>query len=474
MLQDVQIGPLSLDRFGAVLGTSNVEQARAAGEALRARLNGRVIWNVNTTAVGGGVAEMLQSLLCYARGVGVDVRWTVIGAEPEFYRITKRIHHALHGETGDGTALDEAARATYEATIEKNSAELTERVCPNDVVILHDPQTAGLAPALLKRGAIVIWRCHIGHDVTNGEVEAGWAFISRYLDDVPSLVFSRRAYCPESLARDRLTVIQPSIDAFSPKNQDLDETTIRAILAQTGLVDAPPPSTPRFTRGDGTPGRVERHADVTREGAAPPDDAPLIVQVSRWDPLKDMAGVMEGFVGAADRPELEAAHLVLAGPNVKGVQDDPEGPETFAAVVERWRALPAAHRARVHLACLPTDDVAENAVIVNALQRHARIVVQKSLHEGFGLTVTEAMWKGRPVVASAVGGIQDQIEDGVSGVLLDNPRDLDAFAAAVTELLADTARAERIGKAAKDRVREHFLGIRHLLAYVDLIGKLDC
>jgi trehalose synthase len=167
----------------------------------------------------------------------------------------------------------------------------------------------------------------------------------------------------------------------------------------------------------------------------------------------------------------EAPHLVLAGPDVEAVADDPEGAEVLAEVERAWLELPRSLRRRVHLALLPMDDADENAIMVNALQRRADVVVQKSIAEGFGLTVSEAMWKGRPVVASAVGGIQDQIEDGQTGRLV-GARDLAAFGAAISELLADPHAAERIGEAAQMRVRDHFLGARHLGQYVELLDRV--
>ena len=189
--------------------------------------------------------------------------------------------------------------------------------------------------------------------------------------------------------------------------------------------------------------------------------------MSRWDRLKDPLGVLAGFAEHV-HAEDEDPHLVLAGPDVAAVADDPEGAEVFAEVEAAWRDLPRAVRRRVHLALLPMDDADENAVIVNALQRRADVVVQKSLAEGFGLTVAEAMWKGRPVVASRVGGIQDQIEDGMTGRLVD-PRDLAAFGENVSALLVDPHGAERMGEAAQRRVRDLFLGPRHLGQYVDLL-----
>ncbi|MDJ0849976.1 MAG: glycosyltransferase [Myxococcota bacterium] len=474
-LRGVELQPLSLDIFEPVLGEERVSRARQVAEHFRERLAGRVFWNVNTTAVGGGVAEMLQSLLRYARGAGIDTRWLVMGGDPEFFRVTKRLHHALHGSAGDGSPLDDEARRIYEAAAAAFVTEVAACVQPDDLVLLHDPQTAGLAPRMLERGAHVIWRCHVGHDDPGPEVDRAWGFLAPYLEGVPAFVFSRRAYVPDFCDHGRATIIQPSIDAFATKNRELDEATIRTALVHTGLVEGPPPEPAQhaFVRGDGTPGRIERRADIVRLGRAPRWDSSLVVQVSRWDPLKDMEGVMRGFALLCEGSVPPAdAHLVLAGPNVSGVTDDPEGGAVLDSVVEAWRGFPHAVRQRVHLACLPTADVEENAVIVNALQRHAAVVVQKSLHEGFGLTVTEAMWKGRAVLASAVGGIQDQIDDGVNGVLLSDPRDLDAFAARLRGLLESPAETERLGKAAREHVREKFLGVRHLLEYASLFERL--
>ncbi|HSJ96005.1 MAG TPA: glycosyltransferase, partial [Myxococcota bacterium] len=323
-------------------------------------------------------------------------------------------------------------------------------------------------------GARLVWRCHIGHDEPGREVERGWEFLLPYLASVSRYVFSRNAYVPARCDHGKARIIPPSIDAFSPKNQEIPELAVRTILVHTGLVEGPPPDPADhgFRRADGSPARVERCADVRRQGRAPTWDTPLVVQVSRWDPLKDMIGVMHGFARLLDGAAPANADLVLAGPNVRAVADDPEGAACYEAVEAAWRALPHGTRNRVHLASLPTSDVDENAAIVNALQRHAAVVVQKSLHEGFGLTVTEAMWKARPILASAVGGIQDQIEDGRHGLLLQDPTDLDAFAEALRHLLEDPARALRLGAAARERARERYLGVRHLIQYAELLREL--
>jgi trehalose synthase len=474
-LEEVRVGVQTLDRLQEILGPQAFEAAMFAATEMRERLSKRVVWNVNSTAAGGGVAEMLQSLLGYTRGLGIDTRWLVVQGNESFFRVTKRLHHALHGQAGDASPLGSAEREIYEETLRPAALELLGLARPGDFVLLHDPQTAGLAPALVGAGLHVLWRCHIGSEDPSPEVERGWAFLAPYLKDIPDHVFSRAAYVPAICDHGKATIITPSVDPLAAKNQDLPEQAILSILVQAGLVEGPMPSgaTPSFLRDDGTPGRVSRPANVVRSGRAPTSDAPLVVQVSRWDPLKDMAGVMDGFARLLEIGPCHDAELVLAGPDVSSVADDPEAQAVFEAVLERWSALPLPVRDRIHLANLPMDDVQENAAIVNALQRHARIVVQKSLREGFGLTVTEAMWKGRPVVASALGGILEQIEDQKSGVLIQDPRDPDELATALGGLLADPARGEEIGAAARERVRQRFLGVGHLVRYAHLFERID-
>jgi trehalose synthase len=196
----------------------------------------------------------------------------------------------------------------------------------------------------------------------------------------------------------------------------------------------------------------------------------MALQVSRWDRLKDPLGVIRGFV--EDVLPQTSAHLVYAGPAVEAVADDPEGKEVLEEATSYFNSLPPESQARVHLAALPMDDLEENAAIVNALQRRANVVVQKSIAEGFGLTVAEGMWKARPVVATRIGGIQDQIVDGETGILLDEPTDLDAYGEAVCSLLEDPEWAHRIGLAAQARVRDEFLAVRSLMQYLNLMQKL--
>jgi trehalose synthase len=468
-LSHVPVGALNLERFGSVLPPADYERLLRIVQRGREVFDGRVLWNVNSTAQGGGVAEMLVSLLAYARGAGIDARWVVVAGNDDFFVLTKRIHNFLHGSPGDGGALDEDARRVFDEVTEANAAEFRELVKPEDVVVIHDPQPAGLIPAIRDIGCPTVWRCHVGLDRPDPLARRAWEFLIPYVRHANAYVFSREAFEWEGLDKEKITVMAPSIDAFSPKNQELDRERVLSILTVAGLNEDSAATHPTFTRLDGSPGRVDRPAQRWERRPLRASDR-VVVQVSRWDALKDPIGVIRGFAQHV-APLVPDAHLVYAGPAVESVTDDPEGGQVLAQAIAEYEQMPDEIAERVHLAALPMIDVEENAAIVNALQRRADVVVQKSLAEGFGLTVAEAMWKARPVVASRIGGIQDQIADGETGILLDDPLDLAAYGAAVRALLDDPARAEALGLRAKESVRHGFLGTRSLIQAIELYER---
>ncbi len=462
-MHEVPIEPRHPDGFAELIAPRDLRRFQRALADAGVGLAGRTWWHVNSTADGGGVAELLHALLGTVASAGVRTRWLVIDGDPVFFEVTKRIHNRLHGAPGDGGPLGAAERAVYDTTIEHELPAIAELVGPGDVVVLHDPQTAGLAPWLGARGVHVVWVCHVGIDTANDLARSAWAFL---LDDVrtaAAVVFTRAAYVWDGIDPAAVAIIPPCIDAGSPKNVPIEHPTVEAVLAAAGVMEAPL-GDPTVPLGDGTSVRVERRAELLEE-APVPATAPLVAQISRWDRLKDPIGVLKGF--AAGVPHDIGAHLVLAGPKVDAVSDDPEGAEVLAEVAGAWRALSSADRVRVHLASLPVDDLTENAVVVNALQRRADVVVQKSLAEGFGLAVTEAMWKERPVVGSRLGGIAEQIEHRRSGLLVD-PTDLTAFGEALSMLLRDEMLAVEIGHGARRRVRERFLAPHFLAAHLEL------
>jgi trehalose synthase len=465
----VQFPPHRLDRFEPLLGERyrQVEQAAASARRL---LAGRAVWHISSTLRGGGVAEMLRALLPYVRGAGVDTRWVVLRERAEFFELTKRLHNNLHGDRGDGGPLGADERDLYERTLAASARHLSPLLQEGDVVFLHDPQTVGLVPAVKEAGARVVWRCHIGADHADEFARRAWGFLTPYASAADACVFSRRAYLWETLDEERAWVMAPCIDPFSPKNQDLERATVEDIVRMIGLAGPAPSLAPTFVRADGTPARVERRAAVIQETPLP-DEAVVVAQLSRWDRLKDHIGLLRCFQRHLSTDER--MHLLLAGPWTAAVADDPEGDAVWRSVGRAWRDLPAEDRHRMHLVSLPMDDLDENAAMVNALQRRADIVVQKSLAEGFGLTVAEAMWKRRPVIGTRVGGIQDQIEHEVSGLLIDDPHDLEALAQAIRFLADSPERAGEIGEQARRRVFERFLAANRLVEYVELIAALD-
>lgn len=467
---EVHVSSMSTEKFRFVLAPDRYENFERGIQDGRRLLEGRVVWNVNSTARGGGVAELLASLVPYARGAGADVRWVVLEGNPEFFAVTKRIHNRLHGSIGDGGPLDDKARAVYERVNADNLSELATRVRVGDVVIVHDPQPAGLIAELHKAGVLVIWRCHVGIDHPNDLTKEAWRFLLPYVSGADRYVFSRESFVWAGLDRERIVVIPPTIDVFSPKNLDLEPETVLAVLRATGLLAGEADAgAATFIRQDGTPGRVDRRTELFGSGQVSAD-TPVVLQVSRWDTLKDPLGVIQGF--ADHVPTNSGAHLIYAGPAVSAVADDPEGLRVLREAIGLWERMPEEQQRRIHLASLPMDDSAENACIVNALQRHARVIAQKSLAEGFGLTVSEAMWKGRPVVASRIGGIETQVVHEETGLLLDDPRDLKAFGNAVSTLLQDPPRAQRMGERARERVRDEFTSPRSLLDYLSVLSKL--
>jgi trehalose synthase len=450
-LEEVELSRYRSDGLDGVLGREASRSLQESGRQLAELLEGRRFWHVNSTAHGGGVAELLTWLLPLARSAGIDARRLTLSAPPEFFELTKRIHHLLH-ESGE--PLADGTRETYERCLDEASHSLLDLVEPGDVVVVHDPQPAGLIPAAIEAGGVAVWRCHVGTDSAGPLAKSAWDFLRQYVDLARALIFSRRSYVWSGLEQNRVRIVQPAIDPLAPKNQPLDDSSVQAILQTIGLLEGKPASeAAAFERLDGSRARVDRAADILQE-APIPADTPVVSQVSRWDPLKDPLGVIDGFTRHVNGSR---AHLVLAGPSTKAVEDDPEGARTFSEVRERWHALPPPERARVHIASLPMEEPDENAAMVNALQRHSAVIVQKSLEEGFGLTVVEAMWKARPIVASAVGGILDQIEDGVSGLLVGDPSDLAAFGRQLERVLEDRDLARRLGEAAQAKTKQEFL-----------------
>jgi trehalose synthase len=421
------------------------------------------VWHVNSTPDGGGVAELLKGYLRRHNALGVRTRWLVADGSPEFFAITKSLYFMLYGVPAEDMRATREDAEHYCQVTAQQARLVTEYCGKGDTVVLHDSQTTGMAPLLNRAGLRVIWQCHIGSTDESPEHDAAWKFLAPYLDDIDGFIFSMRDYVPSFLPSDKVAVIMPAIDPLSPKNRLLDGPLTGAVLEAAGLA---PPDGPKLA--DLAPflgrGRAELESltSVTQDAPIPPG-APVVVQVSRWDPVKDMHGVLAAF-GAA---EFDDVHLVLAGPDPALIADDPRAKEVLADVDALRRSLDPVIRRRVHLVALSGADFEGSAFIVNALQQRADVVVQKSLREGFGLTVAEGKWKSKPVIGGAVGGIPLQITPGRTGLLVD-PTDISALTRALIDLIGDPARRCALGNAAHDDVGERFLIDRQLAEYVDV------
>lgn len=395
-----------LDQYEPVVGAPALEELRL----LARQLEGKRVVTINSTAVGGGVAEILNRMVPLCTELGVPIRWDVIKGGEDFFAVTKRIHNTLHGKTEQFTAHD---REVFRATTELNLASMD---LDADIVFIHDPQPLGLIAARNRRPAGWIWRCHIDLSAPQRDV---WEFLAEYVNGYDASVFSAPQFARD-LAMPQV-LIAPSIDPLADKNRELTEGEIQAVLDRLQV----------------------------------PLDKPIVTQVSRFDRLKDPVGVIAAFRLAQ---RYNDCRLVLAG---GGATDDPEGKEVLAAVHEAANGDPD-----IHILDLPPTANIE----INALQRASTIVLQKSLKEGFGLTVSEALWKGKPVIAGAVGGIPLQIAHRYSGILTHT---IEGTAFWIKQLLNTPDYARKLGENGREHVRTNFLLTRHLREYLLLFLFLE-
>jgi trehalose synthase len=474
----------SLDDYAALAHLAgSVAELKLETEAVVSRLAGRTVWMVSSTARGGGVAEMLPTIVSLLGDLGVSIEWVVINSrEPAFFELTKRIHNLVHG-TGDPelTAQD---RALYERVNRENAVALRQLIRPGDVLVVHDPQPLPIASLLRDLGPLTaVWRCHIGLDSENAATRAVWSFLDPYLGAYDSAVFSAPEYIPERLAR-RSTVVYPGIDPLSPKNRDLSLRQAIEVMCNGGLVSCPGP-----TVGDRFAGLVQRlRPDGIWASAAEGDGfglltRPIVTQVSRWDRLKGYRPLLEGFAAlkrecsssaaATPRRYLELARLVLAGPDPAAIQDDPEAREVLEELRAVYLSLPVTLREEIAILLLPMQSLEENALLVNALQRASTIVAQNSLREGFGLTIAEAMWKRVPILSNSHAcGPRQQVRDGLDGRLIADPESRDELRRVLGEMLSDPARLERWGYSAQRRAHDRFLVFDQLRSWGKVLDAM--
>ena len=463
-----------------------VHDLRSEAAAVLPRLSGRTVWMVNSTAHGGGVAEMLMNMVPLLRDLGIRTEWVVIGSrDPAFFPLTKRIHNLIHG-AGD-PSLENADRELFEQVNRENAEELKSLVRPGDLLIVHDPQPLPLAGMLREHVPVLtIWRSHIGLDEENPATRSAWDFLAPYLDAYDHAVFSASEYIPERLAG-RSTVIHPGIDPLSEKNCELSLNGAVQVLCTGGLVVCPGPTVE-------PPYAYPAHR-VLPDGSSAPANAmediglltrPIVTQVSRWDRLKGFRPLMEAFAslkrsiyGGETAPDpvhrrrLDLVRLVLAGPEAEAIQDDPEATDVLEELRGAYVSLHPAVQDDIAIVTLPMRSKEQNALLVNALQRASTIVVQNSLREGFGLTIAEAMWKRVPVLSnSRAVGPRTQIRDGLDGRLIDDPSNREELERAINEMLALPEARQEWGRNGQRRVHELFLVTSQLRSWGSLLGRV--
>ncbi|HEX3609163.1 MAG TPA: glycosyltransferase [Solirubrobacterales bacterium] len=412
MLQEVSLGQKSLADYTHIAGKETIERIRELAEPMK----GHRVLHVSATAFGGGVSEILYTIVPLMRDIGLDAHWHVIFGKEEFYNATKLLHNSLQG--AEETLSDEEW-ALFDEINAINAEGLQGKW---DTVIVHDPQPIGLRRGALDKGRNWIWRCHIDLSEPN---PAPIARLLPMIEEYDATVWHLPSYVPEGIdhGKDGVNIIPPAIDPLSPKNMAFSPDDAAFVCRQFGI-------------------------DV---------DRPLLTQVSRFDPWKDPMGVIDAYrIVHEQMPEVQ---LALVG---SMATDDPEGWEFFQRTFEYADG---------------DDDIKilnnlnnVGAIEVNAFQSQSDVCLQKSIREGFGLTVTEALWKGRPTIGGNVGGIPLQIEDGESGFLVDSP---EQCAQRCLEILADPELGMRLGRAGKEHARHEFLSPRLLRDWVELLAELD-
>ncbi|MFA5411298.1 MAG: glycosyltransferase [Candidatus Omnitrophota bacterium] len=391
-----------LEDYIPIVGQSVIDDLRLIAE----RLKGKIIQHINSTSVGGGVAEILNRMVPLLKELGVDARWDLVKGGEQFFEVTKKFHNALHGRP------QEISEKDFEIFMETSRENIENVNTYGDIMFIHDPQPV----ALIKKKAANkwLWRCHI--DVSSPDKKV-WAFLMGFIAQYDSAVFSAPAFSQTLPIRQFL--ISPSIDPLSDKNKELPQETIDAVLRKYNI----------------------------------PQDKPIVTQISRFDRLKDPLGVIEAFEQARKYIDCQ---LVLAGGTAA---DDPEGIKVFEEAREK-----AGDDPDMHILLLPQNDIE-----VNALQRASTVIVQKSIREGFGLTVAEALWKAKPVVASNVGGIPLQVKHKYSGLLCHS---IEGATFAIKQLIGSPEYARRLGENGREHIRSNFLLTRHLRDYMLLFLSL--
>jgi trehalose synthase len=414
-LQEVRIIPKNIDDYISIVGKERIDNLKKLAEPLK----GKRVLNLNATAYGGGVAELLKTQVALMQNLGLSVEWQVLTAPPEFYEVTKMFHNTLQGDSG---GLSEEAKQVYLDGVKANARSVVENY---DFVIAHDPQTLAMLDYITAPTGKWIWRCHIDTSEPNKDT---WQFLYPYMKNYDAVIFTLEEFVKEDAVLNNLTFIPPSIDPLSPKNSEMAEEEVRNLMYSYNV----------------------------------DPDRPIICQVSRFDPWKDPLGVIDVYRNikyGQVKKGLRGVQLVLIGGMAN---DDPEGWIIYDRVL---RKAGEDYDLNIYTNFHNVGDVG-----VKAFQFGSDVVLQKSLKEGFGLTVAEALWKGKPVVGGKAGGIKIQIKEGINGFLVSN---IQEATEKTLYLLQNPDEAKKMGEAGKETVRQNFLSIREIEDHLKLFNKLS-
>jgi trehalose synthase len=454
---------------------------------------------INSTATGGGVAEMLPRLMYLIKYFNIDVIWQVLKTNnQEFFKLTKKIHNFIHGENPSKVAVEftEHEKKIYEEVNEINAKDFCKFLRPGDIVMIHDPQPCALIKYIRRKytrhEVPCYWRCHIGYDKETPETKGAWAFLEEYVKMYDLCIFTAPEYVPTFAPNPR--IVTPSLHPLDYKNKFLRHTEINTILKKAGII----PYNPKyFNPNDEYQYKATMYDSETKKFVIPNTserlrnfgltERPLIIQISRWDKLKGWSELLDAFItikNNIDNPQVmknekmkkfcERMCLVMVGPDASKVSDDPEGAAVLKELIDKIANIPDKHADSVALINLPLEVRYENALMVNALQRISSIIVQNSIKEGFGLTMTEGLWKQIPCIGSSAVGIKRQILDGVNGLLIEDPTDYKCVASRLLEMISlpEDIR-EKLTQNAKLHVLKNFLIYKQMLSYLKCAQEIS-
>jgi trehalose synthase len=466
------------------------------------KLKNRKVIMINSTATGGGVAEMLPRILYTMRHFKLDVEWMVITAndKPEFFNITKKLHNFIHGQNPGKLPVEftENDRVLFEEVNKTNADDFVKNYLKEgDIVMIHDPQPSAMITTIREKftnkQVPMLWRCHIGFDQETPETKAAWGFLEKYVSQYDLSVFSAKEYVPEFAKDPR--IVYPSLHPLDFKNQFLSFYETKMIFARSGMVKL---DTKWMTDEEAYPYKVKM-LRPDKNFVVPSEDKelsqygflerPILLQISRWDRLKGWTELLEGFADIKRNPDkyvdksspnakehrhfIERMGLVFAGPDSSKIADDPEGLEVFISLVDQICSYPPEIQNSIAMLSLPLDSRWQNALIVNALQRVAAVVIQNSIREGFGLTLLEAMWKQRPVIASDACGLRQQLRPDVDGVMIFDPNEPKNVSKAINQMISvGEDKRQLYARNAKKRAIDNFLVYAQVTNYLKCITDI--